>query len=341
MVGAFDEHKVAQYLSYQVSTLRNWRSQGRGPAYIKIDGWTVRYLKEDLDDWLKSQVRVRREFRVSGTGEQILSSTSGSPPSLPVASLPPDSLGGSNMIDSFQDRQRLATAVDKAGSSFHPPSWDFSTMDIAGDGGMRLRKRRRTKPDEDESREVWELINAMLFDHNLGLDPFDPEKVKTLLQEVTGKNLSGKVGDKHVQYFEILLANLIHQIPPRKNRKIRVPKTKAIWNKMEQRIIPYQFMFDTISQLEEKKYIGLKGGYRVRSNSKTTRIWATPKLFKRFDGVSTRIRIFPPLIVFKDSVGDTSHLLRGAKFKAIETLLRDANEVNREAGVRDKRGTPV
>ena len=33
------------------STFAHWRSEGRGPAFIKI-GWRVAYRGADLNDWL-------------------------------------------------------------------------------------------------------------------------------------------------------------------------------------------------------------------------------------------------------------------------------------------------
>ena len=41
------------------STLAHWRSEGRGPAFIKI-GWRVAYRGADLNDWLASRT-VRPE----------------------------------------------------------------------------------------------------------------------------------------------------------------------------------------------------------------------------------------------------------------------------------------
>lgn len=56
-----DTEQAAAYLGLSPRTLRQWRYEGRGPAYIKGAGGTntsVRYLKADLDQW--RQVRERR-----------------------------------------------------------------------------------------------------------------------------------------------------------------------------------------------------------------------------------------------------------------------------------------
>ena len=36
------------------STLAHWRSEGRGPAFIKV-GWRVAYRGRDLNAWLDAQ----------------------------------------------------------------------------------------------------------------------------------------------------------------------------------------------------------------------------------------------------------------------------------------------
>lgn len=47
---SFKPEQAAEYLNQSVNTLRQWRSQGRGPAYEKR-GRTIRYKLEDLDAW--------------------------------------------------------------------------------------------------------------------------------------------------------------------------------------------------------------------------------------------------------------------------------------------------
>ena len=43
-----DERQVASILSVSVSTLRNWRWRGEGPAFIKVGSRLVRYRPDDL-----------------------------------------------------------------------------------------------------------------------------------------------------------------------------------------------------------------------------------------------------------------------------------------------------
>lgn len=49
-----DEKQVAEITRLSVTTLRNWRHQGKGPAYIKI-GRAVRYPLPDLIEFLEQR----------------------------------------------------------------------------------------------------------------------------------------------------------------------------------------------------------------------------------------------------------------------------------------------
>ena len=49
-----NEHEVAESCSISVLTLRKWRSQKRGPQYVKI-GALVRYRPDDVDAWIVAQ----------------------------------------------------------------------------------------------------------------------------------------------------------------------------------------------------------------------------------------------------------------------------------------------
>lgn len=57
-----DEQDAGVYIGYTPSALRAWRSQGRGPAYIRI-GRSIRYRVEDLDDWLNGHLVHTRDSR--------------------------------------------------------------------------------------------------------------------------------------------------------------------------------------------------------------------------------------------------------------------------------------
>lgn len=47
--------EAAAYLRLSVGTLGNWASQGRGPAYHRLESGTVVYAVEDLAAWLNEQ----------------------------------------------------------------------------------------------------------------------------------------------------------------------------------------------------------------------------------------------------------------------------------------------
>ena len=49
-----NEHEVAHSCSISVLTLRKWRSQKRGPQFVKI-GALVRYRPNDVDSWIAAQ----------------------------------------------------------------------------------------------------------------------------------------------------------------------------------------------------------------------------------------------------------------------------------------------
>jgi len=51
---------VAERLIVDRRTLDNWRSAGRGPAYIKISGRKIGYLESDIDEFV-SQRRINPE----------------------------------------------------------------------------------------------------------------------------------------------------------------------------------------------------------------------------------------------------------------------------------------
>lgn len=42
---------AARVLQVKEQTLRVWRSQGRGPAFVKLGSGRVRYDPRDLEEW--------------------------------------------------------------------------------------------------------------------------------------------------------------------------------------------------------------------------------------------------------------------------------------------------
>jgi len=58
------EAEAAARLGLKVATLRAWRHQGRGPAYVRL-GRAIRYLSSDIDDFLHSNRQSPRAHRES------------------------------------------------------------------------------------------------------------------------------------------------------------------------------------------------------------------------------------------------------------------------------------
>ncbi len=48
--------EAAEFLGVPQGTLAQWRSQRRGPPYIKLEGRLVRYRHTDLENYLKSHM---------------------------------------------------------------------------------------------------------------------------------------------------------------------------------------------------------------------------------------------------------------------------------------------
>lgn len=45
--------EVAQYLNLTTATLFQWRKDGEGPKYCKINSRTIRYLRADVIDYVR------------------------------------------------------------------------------------------------------------------------------------------------------------------------------------------------------------------------------------------------------------------------------------------------
>lgn len=47
---------VAERLGVAVGTLANWRSQGRGPKWLSVEG-AIRYRSEDIEEYERSRFK--------------------------------------------------------------------------------------------------------------------------------------------------------------------------------------------------------------------------------------------------------------------------------------------
>jgi hypothetical protein len=49
------EQRAAEYLDVAPRTLRKWRTDGDGPAFVRISARCIRYRMQDLDFWLSAK----------------------------------------------------------------------------------------------------------------------------------------------------------------------------------------------------------------------------------------------------------------------------------------------
>jgi excisionase family DNA binding protein len=48
--------EASEFLNVPEGTLAQWRSQMRGPAFVKLEGRLVRYRKPDLEGYVNSKI---------------------------------------------------------------------------------------------------------------------------------------------------------------------------------------------------------------------------------------------------------------------------------------------
>ncbi|MGV8998202.1 MAG: helix-turn-helix transcriptional regulator [Parvibaculaceae bacterium] len=51
-----NEHQAAEFLSYSVRALQNWRVRGGGPLYVKVSARSIRYRRRDLIAWAEGRL---------------------------------------------------------------------------------------------------------------------------------------------------------------------------------------------------------------------------------------------------------------------------------------------
>ena len=62
------ETEVAKRLNVSLASIRRWRLERRGPAFVKV-GALVRYRPEELDDWL-SELPTGGSTKTAHNGQQ-------------------------------------------------------------------------------------------------------------------------------------------------------------------------------------------------------------------------------------------------------------------------------
>lgn len=58
--------QAAELLGLSEATLRSWRSAGKGPAYVNLEGRAVRYRACDIDAWIKAGLVASSHTAVLG-----------------------------------------------------------------------------------------------------------------------------------------------------------------------------------------------------------------------------------------------------------------------------------
>ena len=54
--GYLSETHAAEYLSLSKKSLQRWRFNRQGPPYVKLNMKTIRYRREDLDQWMQDRL---------------------------------------------------------------------------------------------------------------------------------------------------------------------------------------------------------------------------------------------------------------------------------------------
>ena len=51
------ESQAARHLAVSPRTLRNWRTRGNGPKFVKVSARCIRYRVKDLSEWTERRTR--------------------------------------------------------------------------------------------------------------------------------------------------------------------------------------------------------------------------------------------------------------------------------------------
>ncbi len=51
-----NENEAAEFLSYSVRALQNWRVRGGGPLYVKVSARSIRYRRRELIAWTEGRL---------------------------------------------------------------------------------------------------------------------------------------------------------------------------------------------------------------------------------------------------------------------------------------------
>lgn len=51
------EKELAKLLDVSKSCVQKWRRKGKGPPFIKVDEWFVRYNLKEVQEWIKNRTK--------------------------------------------------------------------------------------------------------------------------------------------------------------------------------------------------------------------------------------------------------------------------------------------
>lgn len=60
---ALTEVEAAQFVGLEVSTLQSYRTNGRGPGFVKLSARAIRFRRRDLIAWMDGNLVSEREVR--------------------------------------------------------------------------------------------------------------------------------------------------------------------------------------------------------------------------------------------------------------------------------------
>tara|TARA_R110000868_G_scaffold194517_3_gene439956 strand:- start:5328 stop:5558 length:231 start_codon:yes stop_codon:yes gene_type:complete len=60
-----NENEAADFLSYSVRALQNWRVRGGGPIYVKVSARSIRYRRRDLIAWAEGRLTANTSARIA------------------------------------------------------------------------------------------------------------------------------------------------------------------------------------------------------------------------------------------------------------------------------------
>jgi len=52
------DFEVSRILGVSINTLKNWRCQKKGPAFIRMEGRSIMYRQSDIDDYIRKERKV-------------------------------------------------------------------------------------------------------------------------------------------------------------------------------------------------------------------------------------------------------------------------------------------